>query len=74
MLSTVLEVLGLSVITAGVTGGVLTLAGVGWALIAFGFIGGACVLFVGVALSVPETSPVKPKVRRALTNDQVESV
>lgn len=74
MLSTVLEAFGLAVITAGVTSGVLLLAGLGWALIAAGVIGGACLLFVGTALSVPVDRPRRRSPARALTNDQIESV
>ena len=72
MLSTAFEAGGLAVITAGLTAGVLVLAGVGWALLALGVVGGGSLLFVGVALSAPEpTKRVRVRVG-PLTNDDVE--
>lgn len=54
MLSTVLEALGLAVVTVGVTVGMWLVLGLGFACLAAGVIGGASLFFVGVALSVPE--------------------
>jgi hypothetical protein len=54
MLSTVLEALGLMVVTVGVTAGVWLVLGLGFACMAAGVVGGASLLFVGVALSAPE--------------------
>lgn len=53
MLSTVLEVVGLAVVTVGVTAGVWLVCGLGFACVSAGVVGGGSLLFVGVALSVP---------------------
>jgi hypothetical protein len=54
MLSTVLEALGLAVVTVGVTAGVWLVSGLGFACLAAGLVGGGSLLFVGVALSAPD--------------------
>ncbi len=54
MLSTLLEAFGLALLAAGVTAGVFVLAGIGWALLTFGIVGGSALIFVGFALSVSE--------------------
>lgn len=59
MLSTVLEALGLAVVTVGVTAGVWLLGGLGFACVAAGLVGGGSLLFVGVALSVPDPSSLR---------------
>ena len=75
MLSTALETTGLAVIVAGATAGVYVLAGLGWALLAAGLVGGGAFLFVGVALSAPDVQSTRVRTPRApLTNEHVEGV
>lgn len=61
MLSTVLEAVGLVVVTVGVTAGVWLTAGIGFACLAAGLVGGSSLLFVGVALSVPDAAKQRGK-------------